>query len=135
MSTFTDKSHNIISTTFFEAPKSYYPWVVPNPGDYLHYSNEMPLSPIKSSYQAIQSTTLTLPSLYDSSPNTFHMLFPTDEMIMSVMSMKDTPWDNGNYHSILFLECDTIKSYQQILTPSTVLQFPSQHTMFCTKGT
>jgi hypothetical protein len=31
------------------------------------------------------------PSLGDSSPDPFHIIFPIDEMIMSVMSMEDTP--------------------------------------------
>jgi hypothetical protein len=42
-----------------------------------------------------------------------------DEMIMSVM--EETLWDNGHHCSILFLEQHTIKSYQWILTPSTVV--------------
>jgi hypothetical protein len=72
-------------------------------------------------YQAIQSTTPYPPSLCDTSHDLFHVMFPTDEMIMSDMSMEDTPWDDGNHHSILFLECDTIENYQRISTPSTVV--------------
>jgi hypothetical protein len=49
------------------------------------------------------------------------MIFPTDEMIMPFMSVEDTPWDNGNHLSILFLERDTIESYQWISTPPTVV--------------
>jgi hypothetical protein len=37
------------------------------------------------------------------------------------MSTEDTPWNDGNHHSIRFLEHDTIESYQQISTPSTVV--------------
>jgi hypothetical protein len=33
---------------------------------------------------------------------------------MIVMSMKDTPWDDGHHRSILFLEHETIESYQQV---------------------
>jgi hypothetical protein len=44
---------------------------------------------------------------------------------MSVMSMEDTPWDNGHHHSILFLERDTIESYQRISTPSTIVVISS----------
>jgi hypothetical protein len=51
----------------------------------------------------------------------FHVIFLTDEMIMSVMSTEDTPWDDGHHHSIIFLEHDTIESYQQISTSSTVV--------------
>jgi hypothetical protein len=55
-------------------------------------------------------------------------------MIMSVMSMEDTPWDDGHHRSILFLEQHTIESYQQISTPSTVVVIStipeSTHNMF-----
>jgi len=85
----------------------------------------MPLSPVESTYQAIQSTSPSTPSLGDSSPDPFHMIFPTDEMIMSVMSMEDTPWDDGHHHSILFLEQHTLKSYQWISTPLTVVVITS----------
>jgi hypothetical protein len=39
---------------------------------------------------------------------------------MKIMSMEDTPWDNGNHRSILFLEPETIESYQRISNLSTV---------------
>jgi hypothetical protein len=98
----------------------------------------MPLSLVESTYQAIQSTTPSLPSLYDTSPYPFHMIFPTDEMIMKFMSMGITPWDDGHHHSIIFLEPETIESYQWISNLSTVVVislFLNQHTMFCMKGT
>jgi len=57
-------SINMISTTVFETPESYNPWVVPSPGDYLRYGDKIPLSPVEYSYQAIQSTTPTPPSLF-----------------------------------------------------------------------
>jgi hypothetical protein len=47
----------------------------------------MPLSPVESAYQAIQSATPSTPSLGDLSLDPFHVIFPIDEMIMSVMSM------------------------------------------------
>jgi hypothetical protein len=81
----------------------------------------MPLSTVESAYQAIQSTTPSSPSLCDSSPDLFHVIFSTDEMNMSVMYMEDTLWDDGHHRSILFLECDTIESYQWILTTSTIV--------------
>jgi hypothetical protein len=97
-------SINMISTFVCEPPESFDPWIVPKPGDYLHYGNQMPLSLIQSAYQAIQSADSSTPSLGDSSPDPFHIIFPTDEMIMSIMSMEDTPWDDGHHRSILFLE-------------------------------
>jgi hypothetical protein len=75
--------------------------MVPNPSDYLRYGDKMPLSPVESTYQAIQSAT---PSLGDLSPDPFRVIFPIDEMIMVVMSIEDTPWDDGHHRSILFLE-------------------------------
>jgi hypothetical protein len=93
--------------------------MVPDPDDHLRYGDEMPLSPVESTYQAIQSTTPSTPSLGDLSPDPFRVIFPMDEMIMSVM--EDTPWDDGHHRSILFLEQHTIESYQRISTPSTVV--------------
>jgi hypothetical protein len=75
-------SINMISTSICETPASYDPWIVPDPGDYLHYGEQIPLSLVESTYQAIQSTTPSTPSLGDSSPDLFHVIFPTDEMIM-----------------------------------------------------
>jgi hypothetical protein len=81
----------------------------------------MPLSPAEYAYQSIQLVDPSTPSLDDLSPDLFRIIFPTDDMIMSVMSMEDTPWDDGHHHSILFLEQHTIESYQRILTLSTVV--------------
>jgi hypothetical protein len=114
-------SINMISTIVRESPESYNPWLVPNPCDYLRYDDKMPLSLVESSYQAIQSVTPIPPSLCDSSPDPFHMIFPTDEIIMSIMSMEDTAWDDGHHRSIIFLEHDTIERYQWISTPSTIV--------------
>jgi hypothetical protein len=74
----------------------------------------------------------------DLSLDPFHVIFPTDEMIMSVMSMEDTPWDNGHHRSILFLEQCTIEGYQRLSTPSTVVIISTvpESTHNCsTKGT
>jgi hypothetical protein len=109
-------SINMISTSIHGTLASHDPWMVPNPGDHLHYDDEMSLSPVESAYQAIQSAT---PSLGELSPDPFRVIFPTDEMIMSVM--EDTPWDDGHHRSILFLEQHTIENYQRISTPSTVV--------------
>jgi hypothetical protein len=81
----------------------------------------MLLSLVESAYQSIQSETPSTPSLGDSSLDLFCVIFPTDEMIMSIMSMEDAPWDDGHHRSILFLEQHTIESYQRILTLSTIV--------------
>jgi hypothetical protein len=114
-------SINMISTSIHGTPASYDPWMVPNPDNHLHYGDEMPLSPVESTYQAIQSTTLSTPSLGHLSPDPFHVIFPMEKMIMSVMFMEDTPWDDGHHRSILFLEQHTIEGYQWISTPSTIV--------------
>jgi hypothetical protein len=111
-------SINMISTIPHELPMSSNPWIVPDPGDHTHVGNIMPLSPVESAYHAIQSATPSPPSLDELSPNPFCIIFPTDEMIMSVM--EDTPWDDGHHRSILFLEQHTLENYQQISTPSIV---------------
>jgi hypothetical protein len=46
-------------------------------------------------------------------------------MIISFMSMEDTPWDDGHHHSILLLEQHNLKSYQQVSTPSIVVVITS----------
>jgi hypothetical protein len=110
---------NMISTLIHELPMSHDPWIVLDPGYYLHYGNKIPLSPIESAYQAIQLETPSTPSLGELSPDPFRVIFPTDEMIMSIM--EDTPWDDGHHNSILFLEKHTIENYQWISTSSTVV--------------
>jgi hypothetical protein len=112
-------SINMISTSIHELPVSHDPWIVPDPGDHLRYGDEMLLSPIESAYQAIQLATPSTPSLGELSPDPFRVIFPTNEMIMSVM--EDTPWDDGHDCSILFLEQHTIENYQRISTSSTVV--------------
>jgi hypothetical protein len=112
-------SINIISTLPHELPVSHNPWIVPDPGDHLPYIDKMPLSRVESTYEAIQSTTPSSPSLGELSPDPFRVIFPTDEMIMSVM--EDSPWDDGHHCFILFLEKHTLENYQQISTPSTVV--------------
>jgi hypothetical protein len=112
-------SINMISTSIHELLASHDPWIVPDPGDHLRYDDEMSLSLVEFSYQAIQSATPSTPSLGELSPDPFHVIFSIDEMIMSVM--EDTPWDDGHHRSILFLEQHTIENYQRISTLSTIV--------------
>jgi hypothetical protein len=112
-------SINMISTVPRELPVSADPWIVPDPGDHVHFGDVMPLSPVESAYQAIQSTNPLTSSCEELSPDPFHVVFPTDEMIMSVLD--ESPWDDGHHRSILFLEQQTLENYQWISTPSTVV--------------
>jgi hypothetical protein len=109
----------MISTSIHELPASHDPCIIPDHGDHLRYGDEIPLSSVESTYQAIQSTTPSTPSLGELSLDPFRVIFPTDEMIMSVM--EEIPWDDGHHHSILFLEQHTIENYQRISTPSTIV--------------
>jgi hypothetical protein len=112
-------SINMISTMPHELLVSANPWIVPDPGDHVRFSNVMSLSLVESAYQAIQSATPTTSSFDELSPDPFRFVFPTDEMIMSIM--EDTPWDDGHHHSILFLEQQTLENYQRISTSSTIV--------------
>jgi hypothetical protein len=93
--------------------------IFPNPGDHTHFGNVMSLSPVELAYHAIQLATPSYSSLDELSPDPFHVIFPIDEMIMSVM--EDTPWDDGHHCSILFLEQHTLENYQRISTSSIVV--------------
>jgi hypothetical protein len=112
-------SINMISTSIHDIPASHDPWIVPDPGDHLCYGDKILLSPVESTYQAIQLATPSTPSLGELSPYPFRVIFPTDKMIMYVM--EETPWDDGHHRSILFLEEHTIENYQQISTPLTIV--------------
>ena len=46
-------SINMISTSIRETHLSSNPWLIPEPGDYSRYGDQIPLSPIESTYQAI----------------------------------------------------------------------------------
>jgi hypothetical protein len=117
-------SINMISTSVGKILESYDPWIVPSLEECPRYGEHMPLSLVELTYQAIQSTSPSSHSPFDMSPDPFHMIFPTNETIMEVMSMEDTPWDDGHHRSIIFLELETIKSYRQISNPSIVINSP-----------
>jgi hypothetical protein len=82
-------SINMISTVPHELPVSTDPWIVPDPGDHVRFGKVMLLSPVESAYQAIQLASPTTSYFDELSLDPFHVVFPTDEMIMSIM--EDTP--------------------------------------------
>jgi hypothetical protein len=49
------------------------------------------------------------------SPDPFDNTFPTDESILEVMSLEETPWDDSHHHSFLFLEPKTIETHPDTL--------------------
>jgi hypothetical protein len=65
----------MISTLPHALTASHDPWIVPDPGDQLHFGDEMSLSLVESTYQAIQSATPSTPSLGELSPNPFMLFF------------------------------------------------------------
>jgi hypothetical protein len=131
-------SINMISTNVGETSESYDPWIVPRLEECLRYGNQMPLSPVELAYQDIQSESPSPHSLFDMSPNPFHTIFPTDEMIMEIMSMEDTPWDEDI--TVLFSSSNlrfsrVINGFRVCLHVLLFLQFLNQHVMFYMKGT
>jgi hypothetical protein len=112
-------SINMISVVPHELSMSFDPWIVPDPRYHSRFGDVLPLSPIESAYHTIQSATPSSPSLEELSPDPLCVIFPTSEMIMSIMD--DTPWDDGHHRSILFLEQHTLENYQRISTPSTIV--------------
>jgi hypothetical protein len=69
-------SINMISTIPHELPASHGPWIVPDRGDHLRFDDAMLLSPVESTYQAIQSETPSTPSLDELSLDPFCVIFP-----------------------------------------------------------
>jgi hypothetical protein len=112
-------SINMISIMPRELPVSLDPWVVPDPGDHVCFGDVMSLSLVESTYQAIQSTNPLTSSCEELSPDPFRVFFPTDKMIMSILT--GNPWYDGHHRSILFLEQQTLENYQQISTQLTVV--------------
>jgi hypothetical protein len=130
----------MISTGASSSLESYDPWVVPSPTQYERYGDQMPLSPIELAYQAIQSASVassdtddrTNPILDEysqsswlistTSPDPFDDTFPTDESIMEIMSLEDTPWDDGHHHSSFLPKLETIESHLESSFPSEEIE-------------
>jgi hypothetical protein len=117
-------SINMILTIVGEIPESYDPWIVTSLAEYPHYGDQMPLSPVELTSQDIQSESPSSHSRFDTSPDPFHMIFQTDETVMEVMSVEDTPWDNGYHCYILILKPKPTDSCQWILNTSDIINFP-----------
>jgi hypothetical protein len=95
----------------------------------------MPLSLIDFVYQAIQSTYVSGSDIDDrlnlildeyshsswlistSSPDPFDDTSPTDESIMEIMSLEDTPWGDAHHHSSFLPELETIENHLESSFP------------------
>jgi hypothetical protein len=51
------------------------------------------------------------------SPDPFDDTIPTDESIMDIMSLEDTPWDDGHHHSSFLPKIETIESHLESSFP------------------
>jgi hypothetical protein len=111
-------SINMILTSVGEFVESYDPWIIHSLEECPRHGDQMPLSPVELAYQDIQLASPSSHSLFDTSPDPFHMIFHTDESIMVVIFVEYTPWDDGHHRSILFLKLGTIESYQRISSSS-----------------
>ena len=98
---------NMISTMAYQSYESYDPWIVPSPLEFDSLGDTMPLSPAEATYVAIQFASPSLdnphllahdaylmPSWLDSLSSTIDyisQIFPSDESIMEMLSIDDTP--------------------------------------------
>jgi hypothetical protein len=130
---------NMISTDTSKSLDSYDPWVVPSPSEYESYDDRMPLSPIEITYEEIQSASVAASDTSDpmshvldeyshsswlismASPDPFDDTFPTDESIIEVMSLEETPWDDSHHHSSFFLKPETIETHPDTLVLPEIL--------------
>jgi hypothetical protein len=116
---------NIISTMTHQSFESFDPWIVPSPLEFATLGDTMPLSLVEAEYNAIQfispslddqnllvSTTYLLPSwLYflSSTFDYFLHIFPLDESIIEMLSIKEAPWDENHHHSSFLPSLDEIE--------------------------
>jgi hypothetical protein len=109
---------DMISTMAYQSLESSDPWIVPSPLEFDALGDTMPLSPVETSYVAIQSTSpssndqhllapdsYSMPSWLNSLSSVFDYIspiFPSDESIMEILSINELPWDD-NHHRSSFL--------------------------------
>jgi hypothetical protein len=108
----------------------------------------MSLSPVELDYQAIQSASVVISDTDDrstpildeyshsswiismASPDPFDDTFPTNESIMEIMSLEETPWDDSHHRSSFFPKLENIESHVE---PPEILnnsQTPTFNMMF-----
>jgi hypothetical protein len=109
---------DMISTMAYQSLESSNPWIVPSPLEFNALGDTMPLSPAKTSYVAIQSTSPSSDDQHLLAPDSYSMpswlnslsstidyispIFPSDESIMEILSIDKLPWDD-NHHRSSFL--------------------------------
>jgi hypothetical protein len=89
---------DMISTTTYQSLESYDPWIVPSPMEFIALGDTMPLSPVETSYIAIQFDSPSSDDQHLLAPNSYSMpswlssfpymidhispIFPSDESVM-----------------------------------------------------
>jgi hypothetical protein len=104
---------DMISTTTYQSLESSDPWIVPSTLEFDALGDTMPLSPAKTSYFSIQSTSPSSDDQHLLAPDSSSMpswlnslssaidyistIFTSDESIMEILSIDKMPWDD-NHH-------------------------------------
>jgi hypothetical protein len=116
------------------------PWIMPSPLEFDTLGDTMPLSPAEAKYDAIQSTSpspddqhlvasnsYSLPSWLNSLSSTFDYIlhiFPSDESIMEMLSIEESPWDDNHHRSSFLPSLDEIEENIQSIFPSDIVDNP-----------
>ena len=87
----------MISTSVSEGHHD--PWIIPDTSDLDRYGDSMPLNEIELAYQTIQSVGMTTDEEGESSNDSLHDIFPSDESIMETMVSGDSLWDFPHHRS------------------------------------
>ena len=90
---------NMISTVVSKGHHD--PWIIPDPTDLDRYGDSMPPNEIELAYQTIQSIGTITDEEGESSNDSLHDIFPSDESIMETMVLRDSLWDFPHHRSSL----------------------------------
>jgi len=131
---------NMIFTTIHQSLESSDPWIVPSPLEFDTLGDIMPLSPAEAKYDAIQSASpslddqhlvvpnsYSLPSWLNSLSSTFDYIlrfFPSDESIMEIISIEESPWDDNHHCSYFLLSLDENEENIQSMFSSNIVDNP-----------
>jgi hypothetical protein len=131
---------NMISTMVYQSLESSDPLIVPSPLEFDTLGDSMSLSPAKAKYDAIQSASPSLDNQHMVASNSYSIpswlnslssnfdyilqIFPSDESIMEMLSIEESPW-NDNHHCSSFLSSlDEIEENIQSIFPYDIIDNP-----------
>jgi hypothetical protein len=131
---------NMVSTIPYQSLESSDPWIVPSPLEFNVLSDTMPLNPAEAAYVAIQSASPSSNNSYSLAPNAFLMpswldslssavnyishIFPSDELIMEMLSIDDLPWDDNHHRSSFLPPLEEIHKDTHSVFPPDVTNAP-----------